>query len=227
LLQRTHVQHVQKGLVSDASRLLGLEGLAVQRIESDAFGGRVVHVVTADETASACPGCGVLSVTLKGRACSRPRDIPYGTTRLRLIWHKRRWRCKEQLCGRASFTESLPGVRARSRLTTRFRAGLGCAVAEQQRCVSEAAAHYGASWPIVHDAFVEHVRVPLAAPLPQVLVLGMDETRRGKPVWAQDLHTKRWVLVRVGGTPGSSTPQAPAACSPRSKAAAALPLSRG
>jgi len=99
------------------------------------------------------------------------------------------------LCPRASFTESLPAVRARSRLTTRFRAELGSAVAEQQRCVSEAAAHYGASWPIVHNAFVEHVRIPLAAPLPQVLVLGIDETRRGKPMWAQNLHTQRWELV--------------------------------
>jgi transposase len=196
LLQRTHVQHVQNDLVSDASRLLGLEGLGVQRVESDAFGGRVVHVVTADETASACPSCGVLSVTLKGLACTRPRDIPYGTTRLRLIWHKRRWRCKERLCSRASFTESLPAVRARSRLTTRLRAELGSAVAEQQRCVSEAAAHYGASWPIVHAAFVEHVRVPLAAPLPPVKVLGIDETRRGRPVFAQDPDTGRWVLVR-------------------------------
>jgi transposase len=61
--------------------------------------------------------------------------------------------------------------------------------------VSEAAAHYGASWPIVHAAFAEHVRLPLAAPLPPVKVLGIDETRRGKPIWAQDPHTKRWVLV--------------------------------
>jgi len=38
----------------------------------------VVHVVTADETAAACPSCGVLSMTLKGRVCTRPRDIPYG-----------------------------------------------------------------------------------------------------------------------------------------------------
>ena len=195
MFQRTHVQHVQKDSVSDASRLLGLEGLAVDRVALDAFGGRVVHVVTADESASACPTCGVRSVALKGLARTRPRDIPYGTTRLRLIWHKRRWRCKEQLCPRASFTESLPAVRARSRLTTRFRAELGSAVAEQQRCVSEAAAHYGASWPIVHNAFVEHVEVPLAAPLPPVKVLGIDETRRGKPVFAQDLDTQRWVLV--------------------------------
>jgi len=30
----------------------------VDRIESVTFGGRVVHVVTADGTASACPSCG-------------------------------------------------------------------------------------------------------------------------------------------------------------------------
>ena len=161
MFQRTRIPNVQNDLVSDASRLLDLGGLAVDRVASDAFGGRVVHVVTADETASACPSCGVLSVTLKGRVCTRPRDIPYGTRVLRLIWHNRRWRCKERLCPRASFTESLPAVRARSRLTTRLRTELGHAVAEQGRVVSESAAHYGVDWSIVHNAFVEHVRVPL------------------------------------------------------------------
>ena len=72
----------------------------------------------------------------EGRVCTRPRDIPYGTRVLRLIWHKRRWRYKERLCPRASFTESLPAVRARSRLTTRLRTELGYAVAEQGRVVS-------------------------------------------------------------------------------------------
>lgn len=140
MFKRTHVQDVQRDSVSDASRLLDLDGLAVDRVESDAFGGRVVHVLTADECASACPSCGVFSVSVKGRVCTRPRDIPYGTTRLRLIWHKQWWRCKERECRRSSFTESLPAVRARSRLTTRLRAELGAAVAEQQRCVSETAA---------------------------------------------------------------------------------------
>jgi hypothetical protein len=79
LLQRTRIPCVQKDPVLDASRLLDLGGLAVSRVASDAFGGRVVHVVTADETAPACPSCGVLSVALKGLVCTRPRDIPYGT----------------------------------------------------------------------------------------------------------------------------------------------------
>lgn len=81
--------------MSDASRLLGLDGLAVDWVELDAFGGRVAHVVTADQTASACPSCGVFSVSLKGLVSTRPRDIAYGTTRLRLFWHKRRWRFME------------------------------------------------------------------------------------------------------------------------------------
>ena len=136
--QRTHVCHVQKGSVSDASRLLDLGGLAVDRIESDTFGGRVVHLVTADECASACPSCGVFSDSVKGLVCTRPRDIPYGTRVLRLIWHKRRWRCKERLCARSSFTESLPAVRKGSRLTTRLRTELGHAIAEQGRTVSRA-----------------------------------------------------------------------------------------
>ena len=195
MFQGTHGCDVQIDSVSDASRLLDLGGLSVDRVALDAFGGRVVHLVTADETASACPGCGVLSVSLKGLVCTRPRDIPYGAGVLRLIWHKRRWRCKERLCPRATFTESLPAVRARSRLTTRLRTELGCAIAEQGRVVSESAAHYGVDWSIVHNAFVEHVRAPLAAPLPPVKVLGIDETRRGRPVFAQDPDTKRWVLV--------------------------------
>jgi transposase len=195
LLQPTQFPHVPTDSFSEASLLLGLDGLAVDRVELDAFGGRVVHVVTADQTASACPSCGVFSVSLKGLVSTRPRDIPYGATALRLFWHKRRWRCVERACSRASFTESVPAVRTRSRLTTRLRAELGWAVAEQRRCVAETAAHYGASWPVVHAAFAAHVAVPLAAPLPPVRVLGIDETRRGKPIWAQDPSTKRWVLA--------------------------------
>ncbi len=112
LVKSTHVQHVSDGVESDGSRLLGLGGLAVQRVDRDAFGGRVVHVETAEESASACPSCGVFSTSVKGQATTRPRDIRYGTAPLRLVWHKRRWRCAQRLCPRGSFTESLPAVPA-------------------------------------------------------------------------------------------------------------------
>jgi hypothetical protein len=61
--------------------------------------------------------------------------------------------------------------------------------------VSEAAEHYGVGWDTAHAAYITHVEAPLALPLPVVVVLGIDETRRGKPLWAQDPVTGRWVLV--------------------------------
>lgn len=193
--QRTHDQHVPPDAVSDASRLVDLDGLEVQRVEVDVSGGRVVHVITADVAAAACPSCGVFSSSVKGRVQARPRDIPYGTTPLRLVWHKTRWRCAEVLCARGSFTEHVAAVPARARLTRRLRGELGDAVAEQRRCVSETASHYGVGWATVHAAFIAHVAAPLAAPAPAVRVLGIDETRRGKPIWAQDTESGRWVLV--------------------------------
>ena len=51
--------------------------------------------VSDQSEAMGLPQLWVLSVSLKSLACTRPRDIPYGTRVLRLIWHKRRWRCKE------------------------------------------------------------------------------------------------------------------------------------
>lgn len=186
---------LSEGSESDASRLFGLEGLAVERVEVDGCGGRVVHVVTADQGASACPSCGVFSSSVKGKVRTRPRDVGYGTTSLRLVWHKKRWRCAQPKCPRGSFTERIAAVPTRARLTTRLRNELGYAVAEQARCVSEAASHYGVAWATVHNAFIAHVEPDLAAPLPPVQVLGIDETRRGKPIWTQDLTTGRWVLT--------------------------------
>jgi len=99
------------------------------------------------------------------------------------------------VCARGSFTEAVLAVPARARLTVRLRNELAVAVAEQHRCVAEAAAHYQVGWATVHDAFIAHVTEPLAAPVPPVGVLGIDETRRGKPIWTQDPDTQRWVLA--------------------------------
>lgn len=193
--QPTQDQSVQFELESDASRLFGLEGLAVARVVADGRGGRVVHVVTADETAAGCPSCGVISVSVKGGAVSRPRDLPYGLVGLSVVWRKRRWRCAETACERGSFTESVPAVPARARLTTRLRAELGSAVADSGRTVAEVASQHRVGWPTVHAAFIDHVSPALAAPLPAVAVLGIDETRRGKPLFAQDPGTGRWAVV--------------------------------
>src|SRR6266511_4449410 len=102
---------------NDATLLLGLDGLVVERVERAADGRRVVYVVTADETAAACPTCGVFAFRVKEYVSTSPRDLPWGRSGLRLVWRKRRWYCTERLCPRGSFTESVPVVPARARMT--------------------------------------------------------------------------------------------------------------
>ncbi len=75
LVQRTQFETVQDDTAGqddwwgqDATLLLGLEGLAVARVELDDGGARVVHVVTDDESAAGCPSCGVLSTSVPSRA---------------------------------------------------------------------------------------------------------------------------------------------------------------
>ena len=194
MVQPTQSQHVHF-TNEDAGKLLGLDGLGVAEVLQGGDQAREVHLVTAEETAAACPSCGVISTSGKGSATTHPRDVPYGPDPVRLVWHKRRWRCRESRCPRASFTESLPQVPARCRLTTRLVEQVGAAVADGYSCVSSAARAHGVSWPVAHDAFIAHVTATLEQPLPQVAVLGIDETRRGKPIWAQDPHTGRWSVV--------------------------------
>ncbi len=191
LVQRTQSQHVQL-TNEDAGKLLALDGFAVATVLVEADLARVVHVVTNDETAAACPSCGVISTSVKGWSTTHPRDVPYGPDPMRLVWHKQRWRCRETRCPRATFTESLPTVPARARLTTRLRAQVGAGVADGYSCVSSTARAHAVSWPIAHAAFITHVTDFLEADLPVVSVLGIDETRRGKPIWAQDPAGGRW-----------------------------------
>jgi len=181
--------------VSDGTTLLfGLPGVGVERVERLADGTRVVQVATADEAAAACPDCGVVSTSVKARVSTSPRDIPYGEDRIVLRWAKTRWRCREDYCERSSLTEAIAQVPARARTTTRLRTAIGAAIGDAARSVAEVAGAHSVSWPTAHRAFVAHAEALLAEPDP-VRVLGIDETRRGKPRWEQCAVTGRWVRV--------------------------------
>jgi transposase len=111
-----------------------------------------------------------------------------------VLWHKTRWRCRETTCARLSFTESIEQVPAGWRTTGRLRAAMGVAIGDAARSVSEVATAFALSWPTAHAAFVEHAEDLLADPAPTT-VLGIDETRRGKPRWVRDGVADKWRRV--------------------------------
>jgi transposase len=172
--------------------LFGLPGVRVARVELDEFGDRVVHVETAAGTSAAgCPGCGVVSTSAKEYPTTSPRDVPYGERGISVVWHKTRWRCRESTCARGSFTEVIEEIPAGARTTGRLRRAIGAAIGDACRSVAEVGASFGVSWPTAHAAFVEHADALLPAPQPTT-VLGIDETRRGKPRWVRDSDTEAW-----------------------------------
>lgn len=131
---------------------------------------------------------------MKARAVTSPRDIPYGEDRIELRWNKTRWRCREDYCERGSFTEAIVQVPARARTTGRLRTAIGAAIGEAARAVAEVADAHGVSWPTAHRAFVAHAEAVLTEPA-STRVLGIDETRRGKPRWERCVTSQRWVRV--------------------------------
>ena len=174
------------------SILFGLRGVRVREVVRHAEHGRVVHVLTDDVGAAACPVCGVLSTTVRQRRTTRPRDLPQGEERLVVRWHKRQFTCREVACGRKAFTEQIAELPAGARVTGRLRRHVAGRVADG---LAVSVAGDGLlSWPISHAAWVVHADAALADPEP-VTVLGIDETRRGRPTWVQDEPTGRWRLT--------------------------------
>lgn len=169
VVQRTelpaNMEHERDGVERGATRLLGIEGLDdVEFALEDAVAG-VVHVVTGDGRAAACPSCGVLSSSMKGRAATHPRDIPYGPDPVLVVWHKRRWALPRTPLSRASFTEPLPGEPARARVTTRLHQQCGAGIAEG------------------------------SPPCPAALPATASACRHARRGWAHDPVTGRWSLV--------------------------------
>jgi transposase len=156
---------------------LGLEGLAVERVVLTGLGVKIVQLVTDDPDAARCPVCRSVSTSGKDWVLTRPHDLPCGGEFAVVQWRKRRWRCRTEVCPRASFTEQVAQVPAGMRTTTRLRTALAAAV-EDGRDQSEVAAAHRVSWPTVQRAVVVHGAVELVEPEPTtVLGNGRDPVR--------------------------------------------------
>lgn len=178
-----------------ASALFGVEGLRVFGADADADGTLTVWVVTDHPDAAVCPDCGIRSGRVHEHVLTRPRDLRRGLDQVDVAWCKRRWKCGAPGCGRKTFTESLPAVPPRCRLTTRLRQLLAAEVAERGCTVAEAGRWQHVSWPVTHAAFADRADPVLAQPPAPVAHLGIDEHRRGRPRFTADEDTGEYVLL--------------------------------
>lgn len=157
---------------SSGSLLLGLDGVVVESVTVEQDQTRTVHIGTADEWIGVCPQCSTRSSRSRGWVVTWPRDIKIGPDRPRIVWRKRKWLCGSVLCERTSFTEAVPAIPPRARLTTRAKAEMALAVLDDKRSVAAVAVAYGCSWNSCHDAVIatadraDYCAAPNASPAP-------------------------------------------------------------
>ena len=174
-------------------------------------GWAVVDVLTAPERAEAarcCPDCGARAA-VKETVTTTPRDVYLGDRQILLRWRKRRWECQNQDCEPKTFTESVPVVPPRARLTSRLRSRLGQAVGDDLMPAAAAARRYGVSDRIAARAFTAHAGTQLADLDEQqepVEAAGIDEFRRGAPASAADPDTGEGYKVHLSETCGEPEP---------------------
>lgn len=135
-----------------ATLLLGLEGVAVASTALDEAGNPVLAPVTAWRDARLSVVRDAFAWSL-GLVTTRARNLRVAGRPSALAWAKRRWARGNTACARASFTESVPQIPARTRLTGRMRSVVGAAVADGRRMMIQAARDHEVSWPTAHASF--------------------------------------------------------------------------
>ncbi len=147
-----------------ATALLGIPGLVVTSVTVTEDGWTVADVVTdpAAEAARCCPKCGATATRVKERPRTAPRDVLIGDRQILLRWGKTRWYCSNPDCDQGTFTEALPAVPSRARLTARLRTRLGECIGDDLMSAVATARRYGVSDRTAARAFDAYASQQLA-----------------------------------------------------------------
>ncbi len=137
----------------------------------------LVHVETTATTVG-CPDCGVLA-SVKERVVVTYCDLPVYGVPSKLVWHKRRWVCRDSDCPRKTWTEEDRRIAApRMGITDRAGRWATRAVGEAGRSVNDVAGVLRCDWHTVNDAVLAYGRALIEHPerFGSVTALGLDET---------------------------------------------------
>lgn len=168
--------------VQARSVLFGLSGFVPVHAAEDGDTGELVVTVETITPVLACPACGGLKTSSRGRRRVRLRDTPHGCRRVVVVWSKRQRRCDDGDCDRKTFVEQHPEVGRRRRQTARCRRWVARQVGAECRPVTSVAAEVGMGWRAANSIYLaETAAAGMCDPDRPVTWLGVDETaaRRG------------------------------------------------
>jgi Helix-turn-helix domain of transposase family ISL3 len=151
-----------------------------------------------------------------------------GDRQVLLDWRKTRWHCDTPGCEQGTFTEWLPAVKRRARLTSRLRTCLGEAVGDDLTPATAAARRYGVSDRTAARAFTAYADEQLAGldeRQDPVQAAGVDEFRRGAPADRTDPETGEVTRTR-SGSHGSQLPSVTYRCQQDDSRLGASPAAR-
>ena len=158
-----------------AETMLGLHGFRVLSVKE--MPSELVIGIETNPAIVGCPSCGTRPES-QDRMPIEIRDLSCFGHPVRLVWNKRRWRCRDRSCPAKTWTEVSPEALPRQLITWHGGVEACRQVGDSARPVSTVAAEFRMCWWTIMNAVIEHGTRLIDDParIGPATKLGIDET---------------------------------------------------